>query len=103
MEVKEAVKAALEYVEEVFVHTDLSNVGLEEVVYDDRKAQWKVTVGFSRPWDYYHQPGALSAIKGRPPIGRMYKRFDRTYKVVEIRDSDGKATAIKMREVGGDE
>lgn len=96
MEVKEAVKTALEYVEEVFVHTDLSNVGLEEVVYDDRKAQWKVTVGFSRPWDYYHQPGALSAIKGSRPVGR-------TYKVVEIRDSDGKATAIKMREVGGDE
>lgn len=102
MEVKEAVKAALEYVDEVFAHTELSNVGLEEVVYDDLQAKWKVTVGFSRPWDYQHDV-ALSAIKGSRPVGRMYKRADRTYKVVEIRDSDGKATAIKMREVCGDE
>lgn len=96
MEVKEAVKAALEYVDEVFANMKLTNVGLEEVVYDDLQAQWKVTVGFSRPWDYDPQGLHLSAIKGSRPVGR-------TYKVVEIRDSDGKATAIKMREVGGDE
>lgn len=102
MEVKEAVKAALEYVEEAFANMELTNVGLEEVVYDDRKAQWKVTVGFSRPWDY-PQSLHLLAIKSSRPVGRSSRPVGRTYKVVEIRDSDGKATAIKMREVGEDE
>ncbi len=71
MEVKEAVKRALEYVAEVFSEGGLANLGLEEVIYDDRHARWKVTVGFSRPWDY---PQRVIGV-GRPT--------NRTYKVVE--------------------
>ena len=93
MEVKEAVKAALEYAAEAFSEGGLSNLGLEEVVYDGALKTWRVTVGFSRPWDY--PQGAVATIAGRP--------VRRSYKVVEIRDSDGVATAIRMREVGGDE
>ncbi len=98
MEVKEAVKAALEYAAEAFSEGELSNLGLEEVVYDDSEKTWRVTVGFSRPWDY--PQGVMGALVGRPAVGRPVRR---TYKVVEIRDSDGVATAIRMREVGGDE
>lgn len=98
MEVKEAVKKALEYAAEAFSEGRLSNLGLEEVVYDDARACWKVTVGFSRPWDYPR--GVMEAVVGLPAMGRP---ANRTYKVVEIRDSDGVATAIRMREMGGDE
>lgn len=94
MEVKEAVKKALAYVEEAFSEGELSNIGLEEVVYDGRRKRWRVTVGFSRPWDY--PQGVMGAFVGKPGVGRP---ANRTYKVVEIRDSDGVATAIKMREV----
>lgn len=93
MEVKEAVKTALEYAAEVFSEGELSNLGLEEVVYDDSKKTWRVTVGFSRPWDY--PQGAVATIAGG--------RVRRSYKVVDIRDSDGTATAIRTRKMGGDE
>lgn len=93
MEVKEAVKKALEYVEEAFSEGGLSNLGLEEVIYDGSLKSWRVTVGFSRPWDY--PQGAVATIAGRP--------VRRSYKVVDIRDSDGIATAIRIRKVAGDE
>ena len=102
MEVKEAVKEALEFVADAFSDADLSNLGLEEVEYDDAEARWKVTVGFSRPWDY-PQPSAIETITEGAFTKRPNRAVSRTYKVVEIRDSDGKATAIKMRELAVDE
>jgi hypothetical protein len=52
VDVKEAVRTALDYVSELFVDEDISHLGLEEVEYDEAADQWQVTVGFSRPWDY---------------------------------------------------
>ena len=101
MEVKEAVRKALEYVSDTFSDAKLSNLGLEEVEYDDTNARWKVTVGFSRPWDY-PQKSAIEAMSENP-FTKPSRPISRTYKVVEIRDSDGKAIAIKMRELAVDE
>lgn len=88
MEVKEAVKKALAYVEEAFSDGGLSDLGLEEVVYDDLKENWQVTVGFSRPWHYVRDE------KGAMVDGNS---VERDYKVVVIRDSDGTVTAIRDR------
>ena len=88
MEVKEAVKKALAYVEEAFSEGELSNIGLEEVVYDDLKENWQVTVGFSRPWHCVRDE------KGAMVSGNS---VERDYKVVVIRDSDGTVTAIRDR------
>ena len=102
MEVKEGVKIALKYVADAFSDAKVSNLGLEEVIYDDHYEQWRVTVGFSRPWDYPQQRAieAMTEITlARGPI----RRISRTYKVVEISDSDGQTSAIEMREVDVDE
>ena len=101
MEVKDAVTKALHHFAEVFAEEKLSNVGLEEVMYDPARKRWNVTVGFSRPWDYPPQS----------PIGGLVQDLHKTkprpihrnYRVVEINDPDEQVTAIKIREVTVDE
>ncbi len=89
MEVKEIVKIAIDYVADVFSSEKPSNLGLEEIVFDDRKSCWQVTVGFSRPWDFPAQ-GIVANLQPKQP--------NRQYKIVEISDTDGKVKAIKIRE-----
>ncbi len=54
MQIKDVVTVtvAVNYVSELFEHEKISNLGLEEIEFDDRAGEWLVTVGFSRPWDY---------------------------------------------------
>ena len=61
MDVKEAVRAAKEYVVDLFDGEEIDYVGLEEVEFDHESDQWKITIGFSRPWIVprpYRQPSA---------------------------------------------
>ena len=51
MDVKEAVRTAKEYLSDLYEGEQIMNVGLEEVVFEDRLNSWRVTIGFSRPWD----------------------------------------------------
>lgn len=89
MDVKEAVNTAKTYVAELFANEGLSNLGLEEVEFDDSTGAWKVTVGFSRPWD--RVPTAIVAIaQGASP--------PRSYKVVRIDDATGRVVSVKTRE-----
>ena len=87
MNVKEAVKLAVGYVQELFVSEQLTDLGLEEVEYDDAANAWLVTVGFSRPWD--SALGAISVIAGAG------KAKSRSFKVVTIKD--GQVVSLKDR------
>ncbi len=51
MDVKQAVEMAKNYIVDLFANEGLSNLGLEDVEFDDVRGVWNVTVGFSRPWD----------------------------------------------------
>jgi hypothetical protein len=91
MEVREAVKKAMEYFSEVFAEERPGNIGLEEVVLNDETDAWEITVGFSRPWDY--QPAGLgSSLYPKPPT--------RQYKVVMVDNATGAVKSIKIREQG---
>ena len=46
MDVKEAVKTAKEYLTDLYQGEEITNVGLEEVVFEDRSNSWKITIGF---------------------------------------------------------
>ena len=92
MNVKEAVKVALEYVADLFKRESLSNIGLEEVVFDSATNEWKVTVGFSRPWDY-DRPGTL---KGMFDPTRE-KQARREYKVVHVDAETGEVRSVEIR------
>lgn len=87
MDVKAAVQSALQYVSDLFLPESISNVGLEEVEFDDATNQWLVTVGFSRPWDY--PKNALANSAGVP---------HRSYKSVILDDRSGKVVAIRNYE-----
>ncbi len=89
MDVKQAVAAAKRHVVELFADEQISNVGLEEIEFDQSGSQWFVTIGFSRPWD---NPQLLpSILAGSRPL-------ERTYKVVCIDPDSGLATSVKNRE-----
>ncbi|MCS6759766.1 MAG: hypothetical protein MO852_13070 [Candidatus Devosia euplotis] len=64
------------------------NVGLEEVRFDDAEGSWKMTIGFSRPWD-----------NETPIIRSVLPECRRVYKVVTIDDVSGEAISIIQREI----
>ena len=65
----------------------ITNLGLEEAEFERISNTWKITVGFSRPWD---QKNVLSAAlgEGRPA---------RSYKVMRISNESGDVESLKDR------
>ena len=87
MDVKQAITIGREYVRDVFSEEHIADVGLEEVVFDDDTDSWRITIGFTRPWDN------ATSLPSR--IAQVYPR--RAYKVVSIRDNDGKIKSVTDR------
>ena len=88
MDVKEAARTAKDYVSDLFADEGITNVGLEEVELDEFSNTWKITLGFSRPWDQKNALVATLGGDGRPA---------RAYKVVHINDDDGKVKSLTDR------
>ena len=86
MDAKEATQVAKEHIALLYSGEGITNVGLEELEFDDRADEWRVTVGFSRPWDHKNLAGALAS--ARP---------GRSYKVVRIDDLTGEVVSLKDR------
>ena len=86
MDVKEATKTAREYVAEVFADEGITNLGLEEVVYDVESERWRITFGFARPWDRQGDMGV-----------RMGLKAPRAYKILRIDDGTGRVVALTDR------
>ena len=76
MDVKEAVQTAKRYVVDVLSGEDIQHLATEEVVFDERKLSWKVTVSFFRPEN--QMQGLAAAVVG----GASWK--DRSFKVIQI-------------------
>lgn len=87
MDVKAAARTAKTYVADLFVDEEIMHLGLEEVKFDECKSRWIVTVGFSRPWDRRNTVNVAPG-EGRP---------GRSYKVLQIADSDGHVLSLKDR------
>ena len=87
MDVKAAVDHAKNQIQLLFGDEGIKNLGLEEVAHDENPAVWRVTIGFSRPWD--EPRNALAAIAGQ----NMYWR--RTYKIVTIDENTSNVISIK--------
>ena len=75
MDVKEAVATAKKYLADVFAQEGISNLGLEEVEFDDQLREWRVTLGFSRSWDSNNPLANVMGLRSNLP---------RSYKVVHI-------------------
>ena len=86
MDVKEAVRAAREHLTDLFAEDDIMDIGLEEVVFDDESDVWKITIGFSRPWD---RTASITQRMAQEHLRRAYKVVsisDVTEEVLSIRD-----------------
>lgn len=88
MDVKQAVRTAKTYLADLMADEGIENIGLEEVQFDEGAQQWRVTVGFSRPWD---RKNSLAATLTE------YGRSDRSYKILSINDDDGRVESLKDR------
>jgi hypothetical protein len=87
---KEAINAAKAAILDVMEGENVSDLGLEEISYNESRQIWSVTIGLRRPWDHRAAAGIVNALQlqAGPP---------RTYKVVEIADEDGRMIAIRNR------
>ena len=85
MDMKEAARAAKEHVADLYAPEGIDDIGLEEIDLDGDT--WKITVGFSRPWD---QKGGASVILGQTQLRRSFKQL-------LIDDSSGRVKSIKDR------
>lgn len=92
MDVKEAVKSAKSYVSDLLVDEGVFDLALEEVEYVDGSDEWNVTIGFSRAKTTAGIFRGIEIMSGHPPDS------DRLYRVVKIRDADGKVLSLKLRE-----
>ena len=88
MNAKEAVEVAKSTIADLFAKEGVTNLGLEELEYDEAHDIWRITIGFSRSWDSRQGISALAGVLGR------------TYKIVAI-DKDGKALYVRNREIAG--
>ena len=90
MDVKEAVGMAKNYVADLFDDEVISQIGLEEVVLDELSGEWKVTVGFARGWNQ-------TDTTNPPALIRRLNPRERSYKVVRIKDIDGRVISLTDR------
>lgn len=91
MDARSAIVAAKKVISEAFGDENIRNVGLEEVVFDEKEQLWRITIGFSRPWDVAAE-NALTGIFGQSG------QAGRTYRVVSIKDADGTFKSIRLRD-----
>ena len=89
MDVKAAVDHAKIQIQTLFGDEGIKNLGLEEVVHDDAKSVWRVTIGFSRPWDEPPSRNAFAALAGET------SRWHRAYKVVRIADATAEVLSVR--------
>ena len=87
MGVKDAASKAGACLVELYTDEGITNVGLEEAVFDDRSGDWKITVGSSRPRDQHNAPTATLA--GVHP--------NRSHKAIRINDQDGRVISLTDR------
>ena len=88
MDVRAAVGSAKQWLADTLQDESISNVGLEEVQFDEEQRVWLVTLGFSRPWNSGRT--ALTAISGEPASKRVYR-------VIAVKDPDGQVVSMKRR------
>jgi hypothetical protein len=96
LNVKDAVRVAVEYVKDLLAPDQLSDVRLEEVELSDDGEYWFVTVGFSRP---ELQRQRETALTGTAILGLLRPQaLGREYKVVKIHAGSGDVQSMKIRQ-----
>ena len=93
MDVKQAVRTAVEYVRDIYADANITDVDVEEIAFDDAANAWRITIGFFRRWSPTTVEQVFRRIESR-------QWTSRTFKVVQINDSDGRVVSMTHREFG---
>jgi len=88
MDAKEAVKLAKGYVFDLLQEEGVSELGLEEIEFDENEDVWNITVGFSRQ----------IAMRNNSPFRASLIDPNRNYRVVKVNNQDGALLSVKLRE-----
>jgi hypothetical protein len=89
MDVKDAVRTAKLWLEQTLSEEAPFNIGLDEVEYDDSAKVWRITLGFSRPWDKNQNALAVIAGGNSGPV--------RSYRIISVDDSSGAVLSMKRQ------
>jgi hypothetical protein len=87
--VKDAVKSAVSFVNEMYEGQDLKDLLLEEVEMEQEIDAWLVTIGFSLPQEDVSPSHAATTSR----------KLRRVYKVVTINAQSGVPLSMKIREL----
>ena len=79
MEHKEVIALAKSYVTDVYEGEAITNLGLEEIAFDDQSKLWNIRLAFSRPWntprtraqELLESMGSISALKRTSKVVTM--------------------------------
>jgi hypothetical protein len=93
VDVKTAVGNAKQWLASVLQEEGVSNVGLEEVEFDQEHDMWLITLGFSRPWNSVRN--AFTAISGEPAPKRAYR-------IIAVKEPNGEIISMKRRREADD-
>jgi hypothetical protein len=89
IDVKQSVKLAFEYYNDLYKPEELHDLALEEVALSDDEQYWFVTLGFTRPPS--KPTNALHAFAGSKPT--------RDYKIFKIHADNGRVLSMKIRKL----
>ena len=88
---QDAIQHAKKAINVLYAEENITNLGLEEIEFDDVSKQWVITLGFSRPWNSprtknHDTLGAVSSISA----------LKRDYKIVTLTEA-GEFVSVKKR------
>ena len=94
IDVKAAIRAAKQYVADIYSSDEIKNIGLEEVAFSDDHNAWLITIGFSRPWDGTEADRLMSVFE--TTAANVLRR---TYKKLIVSATDGKVISMENRPI----
>ena len=87
IDVKQAVKTAREYMQDIYEGEDLAGFFLEEVELSEDEKFWYITFGFDT-----QRPTAESGL-----IDILRPKYVRDYKTIKLNAETGEAKSVKIR------
>ena len=94
-DIKQVVGRAKHWLSDVLADEHPTNIGLDEIEFDSLAGQWKITLGFSRPWNT-STSNALTAIAGLQAASK------RAYRIITLDGKTGEVISMKRRSSEGD-
>ena len=91
MEVKQVVSTAKGYVADLLHDEGVSNIGLEEVNFDDQANIWLITVGYTRREESKMSNGPYQQLAEKVSGIPQSKRI---YRIVKVKEPDGKVIGM---------